>query len=74
MADKMDDVDEDLKYLREVAEQEAINRYTTAEVKIDMGGVNNTVSNDVDLDGMIDRMGEGLLEAMQSGAEEVHPL
>lgn len=74
MADKMDDVDEDLKYLREVAEQEAINRYTTAEVKIDMGGVNNNVSSDVDLDGMIDRMGEGLLEAMQSGAEEVHPL
>ena len=74
MADKMDDVDEDLKYLREVAEQEAINRYTTAEIKIDMGGVNNNVSSDVDLDGMIDRMGEGLLEAMQSGAEEVHPL
>lgn len=74
MADKMDDVDEDLKYLREVAEQDAINRYTTAEVKIDMGGVSNNVSSDVDLDGMIDRMGEGLLEAMRSGAEEVHPL
>lgn len=64
MADKMDDVDEDLKYLREVAEQDAINRYTTAEVKIDMGGVSNNVSSDVDLDGMIDRMGEGLLDVI----------
>jgi hypothetical protein len=73
MADKMDDLDTDLKYLREVAEQEIINKYTTAEIKIDMGGVRNTVSSDVDLDGMMSYMGESLFEAMQSGAEKVHP-
>lgn len=73
MADKMDDLDTDLKYLREVAEQEIINKYTTAEIKIDMGGVRNTVSSDVDLDGMMSYMGESLFEAMKSGAEKVHP-
>jgi len=73
MADKMDDLDTDLKYLREVAEQEIINKYTTAEIRIDMGGVRNTVSSDVDLDGMMSHMGESLFEAMQSGAEKVHP-
>ena len=65
--------DEDLKYLREAAEQEAINQYTTATVQIDMGGVNNNISNGMDLDGVMTFMTDGLLEAMAAGAEAVHP-
>lgn len=73
MADKMDVLDEDLKYLRDVAEQEVINKYTTAEVKIDLGGVNNTINNDMDLDGVVRHLSDGLIGAMRAGAEAVHP-
>lgn len=69
----LDITDEDLKYLRDSAEQEAINKYTTAEVKIDMGGINNTVNSDMDLDGMMRYVNDNLFEAMAAGAEAVHP-
>ena len=71
--DALDITDEDLKYLRDAAEQEAINKYTTAEVKIDMGGVHNSVNGDTDLDGMMRYMNDSLIEAMSAGAEAVHP-
>lgn len=73
MADAMDIEGEDLKYLREMATQEAISRYTTAEVKIDMGGINNNISSGVDVDGMMTYLNDSLIEAMKAGAEEVHP-
>lgn len=73
MAEAMEITDEELKYLRDFAEQEAINKYTTAEVKIDMGGISNNISSDVDLDGMMTYINDSLISAMQAGAEEVHP-
>lgn len=69
----LDITDEDIKYLRDVAEQEVINKYTTAEVKIDMGGITNTINSDMDLDGMIRYINDRLFEAMAAGAEKVHP-
>ena len=73
MKEAMEISDEDLKYLREAAEQEAINQYTTATVQIDMGGVSNNISSGMDLDGVMAYMTDGLLEAMAAGAEAVHP-
>lgn len=70
--DAMDITEEDLKYMRDIAEQEVINKYTTAEVKIDMGGVYNNVSSEMDLDGVTQRIGESLFESMSAGAEAVH--
>jgi tape measure domain-containing protein len=72
--DAMEITDEDLKYLRDIAEQEAINKYTTAEVKIEMGGIHNNVSNGMDLDGVAHYLNDSLFSAMQAGAEKVHPV
>lgn len=74
MADKMDMLEEDVKFLREYANQEAIDQYTTATVKISMGGVTNNVSSGLDLDGVISGLADGLIERMQAGAEKVHPV
>ena len=71
-ADALDITNEDLKYLRDIAEQEAVNRFTTAEIKVEMGGVNNNVSQNTDLDGVIDYMVTGVQEAMERVAEGVH--
>ena len=68
----MDITEEDLKYLRDIAEQEAINRFTTAEIKVEMGGITNQVSGNTDLDGMVDYLAENLKETMQMTAAGVH--
>lgn len=71
--DAMEITEEDLKYLREAAEQEATNKYTTATVQIDMGGVSNNIASGVDVDGMMTYMNDSLIQAMAAGAEGVHP-
>ena len=60
-----------MKYLRDIAEQEAINRFTTAEIKIDMTN-NNNINNDMDLDGIVDHLSSKLQEQMEIAAEGVH--
>lgn len=63
---------EDLKYMRDLAEQEAINRFTTAEVKIDMTGMTNRIDSDMDLDGVLNTLTKGFAEALEVAAEGVH--
>jgi len=70
MAQSMETSEEDLKYLRDVAERDVINRFTTAEVKVDMTN-NNRVNSELDLDGIIDRFGEKLVETLDAVAEGV---
>ena len=64
--------EEDLKYLRDLAEMEAINRFTTAEVKIDMTGMTNRIDSNMDLDGVLTVLTEGFAEALEMAAEGVH--
>ena len=71
MADSMEITSEDLKYLRDIAEQEVINRFTTAEIKVEMTN-NNNISSDMDLDGVVDYLANGVNEAMEKAAEGVH--
>jgi hypothetical protein len=71
MANTMDASEEDLKYLRDLAEQEVINRFTTAEIKVDMTN-HNTINSEMDLDGIINYLGEGIYQAMEVAAEGVH--
>jgi hypothetical protein len=64
--------EENLKYLRDISEREAINRFTTAEIKFDMGGVHNTVSSTMDLDGIADYIGDAMMERLEIVAEGVY--
>lgn len=72
IADDMEITEEDLRYLRDIAEQEVVNRFTTAEISVDMSGMNNNISNGMDLDGVILGLTEGVNEAVDSMAEGVH--
>ena len=71
-AASLNETTEDLKYMRDLAEQEAINRFTTAEVKIDMTGMTNRIDSDMDLDGVLNTLTEGFAEALEVAAEGVH--
>lgn len=70
MAKTMDKSQEDLKYLRDIAEQETINRFTGVNIKIDMNNTNN-ISRDTDLDGIVNVLTEKLNDAMVVSAEGV---
>ena len=71
IADSLDITQEDLQYLRDLAEQEVINRFTTAEIKIDMTN-NNNINSDTDIDGIVDALANRVQEALVSTAEGVH--
>lgn len=71
IADSMDITEEDLKYLRDIAEQEAINRFTTAEITIEQTN-HNTVSGKMDLDGIVSGLTDAANEAVDMIAEGVH--
>lgn len=63
---------EELSYLRDIAEREAINRFTTAEIKVDLGGVTNNVAANTDLDGIISYLTDGVAEALVTASEGVY--
>jgi tape measure domain-containing protein len=71
-ADALEITSEHLKYLRDYAEQEVVNKFTTAEIHVEMGGIQNNVNQNTDLDGVIDYMVTGVQEAMERVAEGVH--
>lgn len=70
--DSLDITEEDLKYLRDIAEQEAINRFTTAEINVDMSGMQNTVNSGDDIDGFMTKLTDSVNEAVDNMTEGVH--
>ena len=68
---KLDITSEELKYLREIAEREAINRFTTAEVRIQQTN-HNSISKDVDVDGIMDYWADWFAEKLDISYEGVH--
>lgn len=71
IADKMDITEEDLKYLRDIAEQEVINRYTTTSINVEMNN-NNNITKEADLDGIVSGLEERIYEMSNAMAEGVH--
>lgn len=71
IADSVSATNEDLKYMRDLAETRIINRFTTAEIKIEQNNHNN-ISSDMDIDGVVDMLTTGVNEAMEKAAEGVH--
>ena len=70
--DEISTTEEDLKYLRDIAEQEAINRFTTAEINVDMSGMQNTVNSGDDIDGFMTKLTDSVNEAVDNMTEGVH--
>lgn len=68
MADSMEMGVDDLSYLRDIAEREAINRYTTGNIKVEMKNENH-INSELDIDGVIDRFGERAEEVVEQLAE-----
>lgn len=70
-AEALDVAEEDLAYLRDIAEREAINRFTTAEIKIEQHNENH-ISSEMDIDGIMDAWTENFAEQLAVSAEGVH--
>ena len=70
-SDKLDYMDEDLAWMRDIAEREAINRYTTAEITVEQHNENH-ISKDTDLDGIMDVWSNHFAERLAVSGEGVH--
>ena len=65
----MDITEDDLKYLRDIAEREIIDRTVFTKVEVNVGGINNEVHNMTDLDAIPDYINNVLVEKMAISAE-----
>ena len=71
MSDGLELSGEDLKWMRDLAERDYINKFTTAEIKIEMTN-HNTINDNRDLDGLVDSLGDKVEEMLVATAEGVH--
>ncbi len=62
---------EDLKYLRDMAAQKYINRFTTAKITVHQTN-HNKINKKLDLDGVTEHLRKTMEEQMISAAEGVH--
>ena len=70
-ADALNYAEEDLAYMKDIAEREAINRYTTAEIHVEQHNENH-ISKDVDVDGIMDMWATDFAEKLDISEEGVH--
>ncbi len=71
MADGIEIEDEALEYLRDIAERDAINRFTTAQITIHQSNENH-IASDMDLDGVMRYMIDTTVREMDRSYEGVH--
>ncbi len=72
ISDKLDISNEDLKYLRDIAEQEAVNRYTLATVNVDQSGMVNQITNGEDINTFMNQLTDAVNEAVDTMTAGVH--
>ena len=70
-ANSLSATSEDLKYLRDIADREYVNKFTTAEIKVSMINQNKINSN-MDLDGVAEHLRSKIEEEMNAAAEGEH--
>ena len=69
--DTLELAEENLEYMRDIAEREAINRYTTAQIKVEQHNENH-ISSDMDLDGIMNVWTNDFAEKLDISGEGVH--
>ncbi len=62
--------DDELEWLRKLAERETVNKFTTAEIKLDFSS-SATLNSDIDIDGYINTFTTELQEVLVSTAEDL---
>lgn len=72
MKNSMDIAEDNLVYMRDIAERDAINKFTTSEISVNMGGITNNVNSELDLDGVVSYMEQKVYETMTVAAEGVY--
>lgn len=63
--------DADIRKIRDLAEREVINHFTTAKVEVEMTN-NNSINSNMDLDGIVDYLGDKVTERLEAVAEGVY--
>lgn len=71
-ANNSDLTTEEIKYMRDLAEMEVINRFTTAEIKVEVGGITNQVNNSMDVESIYSNISDKLRETVAVVAEGVY--
>lgn len=71
ISNTLDATEEDLQYLRDIAERETINRFTTAQISVEMNN-SNSINSELDIDGIVDTLGQKLEERLEVVAEGVY--
>lgn len=71
MADSMKLTEEDLKYLKDIADREWKKEFTTANITVKMSN-NNTIQGESDLDGLVTKLTDKLYEELDAVANGVY--
>lgn len=58
--------------MRNYAAQDSVNKFTTSQINIDMGGVTNQIASGNDVDDLITKFVEGVREALSTSSQGVH--
>lgn len=69
IADSMETAEENLEWLKDIAERDIIDRTVFTKVEVNMGGISNNVNNMTDLDAIPEYINNALQQQLAIGAE-----